>query len=85
MDKDEAQRNLTKAIYDHAEAFDMLPEDTIINDYAVIVNWSPIEENQMSSYTVGYSTETLPSHVAQGLFAIGTDISKGLLEQYRDD
>ena len=74
MTKDEADAQLLKAIFDHAEAYEMSLEDHLLSEYAVIASWTPPEGNGETSYTIGYHKSDVPNHIAKGLFGVALDI-----------
>ena len=45
-----------------------------MGEFAVVTHWSPVEDDGRSNYTVAFDTPTIPQHVAQGLFIVGSNI-----------
>jgi len=82
MTRDEADNNLRLAIMEHAKAYDMQAADELLDEYAIISSWQPVEERNNRSYTLHFHTEHIPAHVATGLFSIAQHI---LVDQQEED
>lgn len=82
MTKDEADNALRQAIMDHAKAYDMQAADELLDEYAIISSWQPLEARNTRSYTLHFHTEHIPAHVAAGLFSVAQNI---LMDQQNED
>lgn len=75
MTRDEAEMALRQAIVDHAEANGLAHDDEMLCEFVVIAHWAPVEADDSSRYTTHLSRNTLPNHVAIGLFRTGERLS----------
>ena len=79
--KEIADNELHNAIAVHAYAYDLVPEDAILNHWAVVAHWQTVEDLGKSFYTTHYPGGSQPNHIIIGLFEIG----KGFITEDRDE
>lgn len=75
MTRDEADAVLRSAIEQHAVAFELHRDDELLSEFAVVANWQKIESDGNSRYTTHFHQETIPNHIAVGLFDIGRQLA----------
>ena len=76
ISKEEADAQLRQAIEAHAEAYDLKPEEVMLDHFAVIASWIPVQmegREPRTFYSAHFHTEYVPNHVAFGLFSIALD------------
>jgi hypothetical protein len=79
---EEATEALQKAIADHAIAHGIADTDAyMLGDWAVVANWTPVDGDVDSTYSVAYHRNKVPNHVAVGLFQTGMDIAQNRYEE----
>ncbi len=70
-DRATADETLAEAIRLHAAAYTgTSDEDEMLSDFAVIAHWQRITDDGCSRYSTHYSRESVPTHIAAGLFTI---------------
>lgn len=68
LSPDEATDNLRRALLDHAEAHDLMPDyEVMLDQFAVVCSWMRLESNGTTTYTTHFHREEVPTHIAVGL------------------
>lgn len=76
MTRDEADALLREALIEHAAAYGMTPDAAVLDSYAVVAAWEPLDDiDRETEYTVAYHRDRVPAHVGAGLFDIGHDLA----------
>lgn len=65
---------LRAAIIEHAMAFETAREGELLDHYAVISAWQPMEGTGAHTYTTAFHTHEVSTHIAAGLFELGANI-----------
>lgn len=70
---------LYKAIVDSAVANNFAPENAVMDQFAIISSWTPMdlsERDRPTEYVILYNDDAIPMHCGLGLFAMGYHIIK---------
>lgn len=73
-----ADAALRDAIIQHSIAYGLYEDGELLDQYAVISAWQPAAETGQHNYLTAFHTNTVPQHVAIGLFTLGVEL---VLEQ----
>jgi len=75
---EEATEQLRSAIIDHAVAHGIAdPAVELLDQFAIVAHWQAVEADDRARYTTQFHANTIPSHVAIGLFRSGELFSAG--------
>ena len=75
LTKEQADVLLRDALIAHANAYDLVRSGELLDQYAVICAWTPpIGERGTHNYTTCFHQENVPTHVALGLFDLGSTL-----------
>lgn len=73
MTREQADEQLRKAIVDHAAAYEIFADGEVLDQFGIIAMWQQMnptdEEDAGHRYTTQFHQNTVPDHVARGLFA----------------
>lgn len=73
----EADEQLANAIRNHAITAGIAnPDAELLDSYAIIACWAPVEGDGTHTYTTHFDHPEVPTHVAVGLFAYGAQLAQ---------
>jgi hypothetical protein len=74
LSPEEARENVAKAIVDLVEALGWNDDKDMLSEYGIIAAWTPLDANGSTLYSTHFHSDSVPEHVAIGLFTHACNI-----------